>query len=50
MKTITIDGQLRTGFGKTATRELRSQELVPGVIYGVHRRSIFMLLLRLSEL
>ncbi|MEI9942956.1 MAG: 50S ribosomal protein L25 [Chitinophagaceae bacterium] len=34
MKTITIEGQLRTGFGKTATRALRSQELVPGVIYG----------------
>ena len=34
MKTITIEGQLRTGFGKRATRQLRSQELVPGVIYG----------------
>jgi len=34
MKTITIEGQLRTGTGKTATRLLRSQELVPGVIYG----------------
>jgi large subunit ribosomal protein L25 len=34
MKTITIEGQLRTEFGKTATRQLRSQELVPGVIYG----------------
>ena len=34
MKTITIEGQLRTGFGKGATRQLRSQELVPGVIYG----------------
>ena len=34
MKTITIKGQLRTGFGKAATRELRSQQLVPGVIYG----------------
>ena len=34
MKTITIEGQLRTGFGKSHTRELRSQELVPGVIYG----------------
>jgi large subunit ribosomal protein L25 len=34
MKSITIEGQLRTGFGKTATRHLRSQELVPGVIYG----------------
>lgn len=34
MKTVTIEGQLRTGFGKSATRTLRSQELVPGVIYG----------------
>lgn len=34
MKSITIEGQLRTGFGKSATRQLRSQELVPGVIYG----------------
>ena len=34
MKSITIEGQLRTGFGKTATRQLRSQGLVPGVIYG----------------
>ncbi len=34
MKTVTIEGQLRTGTGKTATRQLRSQELVPGVIYG----------------
>lgn len=34
MKSITIEGSLRTGFGKAATRQLRSQELVPGVIYG----------------
>lgn len=34
MKSITIEGSLRTGFGKTATRQLRSQDLVPGVIYG----------------
>ncbi|HSR39271.1 MAG TPA: 50S ribosomal protein L25 [Phnomibacter sp.] len=34
MKAITIEGQLRTDFGKTATRQLRSQDLVPGVIYG----------------
>ena len=34
MKTITIEGQLRTETGKTATRRLRSQDLVPGVIYG----------------
>jgi large subunit ribosomal protein L25 len=34
MKSITIEGQLRTGTGKKATRQLRSQGLVPGVIYG----------------
>jgi large subunit ribosomal protein L25 len=34
MNTITIEGQLRTEYGKSATRQLRSQELVPGVIYG----------------
>ena len=34
MKTITIEGQLRTELGKGATRQLRSQEQVPGVIYG----------------
>ena len=34
MKTITIEGHLRTETGKKATREFRSQGLVPGVIYG----------------
>jgi large subunit ribosomal protein L25 len=34
MKTITIEGQLRTELGKRATRQLRSQDKVPGVIYG----------------
>jgi large subunit ribosomal protein L25 len=34
MKTITIEGQLRTDSGKKATRQLRSQKQVPGVIYG----------------
>ncbi len=34
MKTVTIEGQLRTETGKKAARQLRSQELVPGVIYG----------------
>jgi large subunit ribosomal protein L25 len=34
MKSITIEGQLRTEIGKKATRQLRSQDLVPGVIYG----------------
>jgi len=34
MNTITIEGQLRTELGKKATRQLRSQGQVPGVIYG----------------
>src|SRR5687768_14558487 len=34
MKTITIEGQLRTEHGKKATRQLRSENKVPGVIYG----------------
>ena len=34
MKSITIQGQLRTDSGKKATRQLRSQKMVPGVIYG----------------
>jgi large subunit ribosomal protein L25 len=34
MKTITIDGHLRTENGKKAARQLRSQENVLGVIYG----------------
>jgi large subunit ribosomal protein L25 len=34
MKSITIEGQLRTESGKKAARQLRSQNLVPGVIYG----------------
>ncbi len=34
MKTITIEGQLRTDFGKSATRQLRSENKVPAVIYG----------------
>ena len=34
MRTITIEGQLRTEMGKQATRQLRSEEKVPGVIYG----------------
>ncbi len=34
MKSITIQGQLRTESGKKATRHLRSQQLVPAVIYG----------------
>src|SRR5688572_18671998 len=34
MNTITIEGQLRTEFGKTATRQFRSEEKVPAVIYG----------------
>jgi len=34
MNSITIEGQLRTELGKSATRQLRSQDQVPGVIYG----------------
>ncbi|MBX2931141.1 MAG: 50S ribosomal protein L25 [Chitinophagaceae bacterium] len=34
MKTVTIEGQLRTEFGKKAARQIRSQEQVPAVIYG----------------
>jgi large subunit ribosomal protein L25 len=34
MNTITIEGQLRTGIGKQAARQLRSEGKVPGVIYG----------------
>lgn len=34
MKTITIEGQLRSDLGKKATRQLRSEEKVPCVIYG----------------
>lgn len=34
MKSVTIEGQLRTEFGKKATRQVRSQEAVPAVIYG----------------
>ncbi|MBS1949051.1 MAG: 50S ribosomal protein L25 [Bacteroidetes bacterium] len=34
MKTITIEGQLRTEIGKKATRQIRSEGKVPGVIYG----------------
>ncbi|GEP96106.1 50S ribosomal protein L25 [Chitinophaga cymbidii] len=34
MKTITIEGELRSEFGKQATRQLRSEEKVPCVIYG----------------
>lgn len=34
MKTVTIEGQLRTESGKKATRQIRSEGKVPGVIYG----------------
>lgn len=34
MKTITVEGQLRTEFGKSAARKIRAQKQVPGVIYG----------------
>ncbi|HMH20418.1 MAG TPA: 50S ribosomal protein L25 [Puia sp.] len=41
MKTITIEGQLRTGLGKQAARQLRSEGNVPGVIYGGAKEVIF---------
>jgi len=41
MKTITIEGQLRTELGKGATRQLRSHDNVPGVIYGGAREINF---------
>ena len=41
MKTVTIEGQLRTESGKKATRQLRSQDLVPGVIYGGEKEISF---------
>lgn len=34
MKTITIEGQLRSEYGKKATRQVRSEGQVPCVIYG----------------
>ncbi|PWV45161.1 50S ribosomal protein L25/general stress protein Ctc [Chitinophaga sp. S165] len=34
MKSITIEGQLRSEFGKKATRQVRSEGQVPCVIYG----------------
>ena len=34
MKTITIEGQLRTEFSKASIRQLRAEEKVPCVIYG----------------
>src|SRR5688572_6706955 len=34
MKTITIEGQLRSEYGKKATRLIRSEGQVPCVIYG----------------
>lgn len=34
MKVVTIEGQLRSDFGKKASRRIRSEEKVPCVIYG----------------
>ena len=34
MKLVTIEGQLRIDFGKTASRQYRSEGRVPCVIYG----------------
>lgn len=37
MKEIALNGQFRTATGKKATKELRSKDLVPCVIYGVEK-------------
>ena len=37
MKEITINAQARSEFGKKASRDLRRQELVPAVVYGVEK-------------
>ena len=37
MKEITINAQLRTEFGKKASREYRRNEQVPAVVYGVEK-------------
>jgi large subunit ribosomal protein L25 len=42
MKTITIEGQLRTELGKQAARQIRSEGKVPGVIYGGAQEVNFM--------
>lgn len=34
MKTVSIQGTKRDTFGKAAARQIRSEDLVPGVIYG----------------
>jgi large subunit ribosomal protein L25 len=41
MNTITIEGQLRTVFSKASIRQLRSEEQVPGVIYGGEKKINF---------
>lgn len=37
MKEITINAQPRSEYGKKASRDLRRQELVPAVVYGVEK-------------
>ena len=37
MKEITINAQARSEYGKKASRDLRRQELVPAVVYGVEK-------------
>ncbi|MEI8278757.1 MAG: 50S ribosomal protein L25, partial [Bacteroidota bacterium] len=34
MKSIKIEGKIRSDIGKKGTRQLRSEGMVPGVIYG----------------
>ena len=37
MKEITINAQLRTEYGKKASRDLRRKEQIPAVVYGVEK-------------
>ena len=37
MKEISLNGTLRKDLGKKASREIRKQDLVPCVIYGVEK-------------
>ena len=34
MKTVVVKGQKRTALGKKESKKLRSQEIVPAVLYG----------------
>lgn len=41
MRTVVIEGQRRNELGRKATRDLRAQGLVPGVIYGAKEQVAF---------